>query len=412
MKAEIIAVGTEILLGDILNTNAQYLSKALAAIGITVYYQSVVGDNPERLKNAYQLAFSRSDLVITTGGLGPTGDDLTKEVGGEFFNRKSILHEDELEKIERYFKKQNLLLNEGNKKQAYFPEGAIILNNNFGTAPGCIVKDNNKILINLPGPPREMIPMFESYVSKYLKKFASGVIYSKVLRVCGLAEGHMEDKIKDIIDRGTNPTIAPYAKNTEVILRITSNSETEEEAKEKIIPIENQIRERLGQNIYAEGNVTMEEVVAKILIEKNLTISVAESCTGGLIAAKLINYPGISSVFKEGVVTYSNESKVKRLGVLQETLNKYGAVSEQVAKEMAQGISKTCKTNIGLSVTGIAGPGGGTDLKPVGLVYLGLYINGEVKVKKLSLNGDRKRVREVAAVRALDWLRRELINSN
>lgn len=412
MKAEIIAVGTEILLGDIVNTNAQYLSKSLAEIGITVYYQSVVGDNPKRLKRTYELAFSRSDLVITTGGLGPTGDDLTKEVGGEFFNKKSILHKEELEKIKKYFIKENLPLNEGNKKQAYFPEGAIILNNNFGTAPGCILEENNKVLINLPGPPREMVPMFKSYVVPYLKRFVTGTIYSKTLRVCGLAEGHMEDKIKDIIENGNNPTIAPYAKTAEVVLRITSKAETKEEAKEKIIPVENRIRKILGDNIYAEGNATMEEVVAKILIEKNLTISTAESCTGGLIASKLINYPGISCVFKEGAVTYSNESKVKRLGVLEETLNKYGAVSEQVAMEMAQGISKTSKTDIGISITGIAGPDGGTCEKPVGLVYVGLYLNGKCKAKKLNINGDRERVRQVAAIRALDWLRRELINLN
>jgi len=409
MKAEIIAIGTEILLGDIVNTNSQYISKRLADLGIFVYHQSVVGDNPERIKEAYALAFSRADLVIATGGLGPTKDDLTKEMAAEYFNREMVVDKESLDKIEQFFKRLNRPNVEGNRKQAYFPKGSIIIPNDHGTAPGCIIEDGNKIMIMMPGPPREMVPMFENQVVPYLKKFQDGVLVSKVLRVQGLGESGMEDMVKDIMDAQTNPTIAPYAKDGEAILRITAKANSTEEAEKLIEPVEQQIRQRLGDNIYGVGDTSIEEVVAQMLIEKKLTIATAESCTGGLLAGKLINYPGISAVFMEGAVTYSNESKMKRLGVRKETLEKFGAVSEQTACEMAQGIARNAGTDIGLSVTGIAGPDGGTDQKPVGLVYVGLYIKGEVKVKKLSLWGNRQNIRNRTVLQALDWLRRELL---
>lgn len=409
MKAEIVAVGTELLLGDIVNTDAQYIAKRLADIGIGVYHQSVVGDNVERLKEDLRLAFNRSDMIITTGGLGPTKDDLTKETGAEFFNKKLILHEPSLNRITEYFNKLNRPLNAGNKKQAYFPEGSIILQNNHGTAPGCIIEENGKILIILPGPPREMKPMFEDYVLPYLKKFQKSVLVSKVLRICGIGEGHMAEAIEDIIDNQTNPTVAPYAKEGEVTLRITASADTVEEAETLIIPVETEIRKRLGNNIYGTGDTSLEAVVGEMLVSKNLTISTAESCTGGLIAGKLINYPGISSVFMDGAVTYSNEAKTHRLGVKKETLDKCGAVSEETAREMAEGIAKTSGTDIGISVTGIAGPGGGTPEKPVGLVYIGLYIKGKIKVKKLNCPGDRQMVRNRVVMNSLDFLRRELL---
>lgn len=387
MIAEILSVGTELLLGDIVNTNAQYIAKRLADLGILVYHQSVVGDNPKRLEDAYNLALGRADLVITTGGLGLTKDDITKQIAAQFFKRKLIMDRDSM---------------------ALVPENSVILHNDFGTAPGCIMEEKNKILILLPGPPKEMAPMFESKVVPYLERFQDSVLVSKVLRVIGLGEKLMEDMIKDIIDAQTNPTIAPYVKDGEAILRITARSSRRDEAEKLILPVEQKIRDILGDNVYGVGDTSIEEVVAEMLMDRKLTIAVAESCTGGLLSSKLINYPGISSVFMEGMVTYSNEAKIKRLGVRKETLEKYGAVSERTASEMAEGIAKTANTDIGMSVTGIAGPGGGTADKPVGLVYVGLYIKGVVKTKKLNLRGGRQNIRNRTAMIALDWLRREL----
>lgn len=410
MRAEILCVGTELLLGDIVNTNAQYLSRRLADLGISVYHQSVVGDNVERLKKEFEEAFTRADLVITTGGLGPTPDDLTKETGADYFNKNMVLDRDSLDKLNSYFiKKGKEELKGNNIKQAYFPEESVILPNNHGTAPGCVIEENNKVLIVLPGPPREMKPMFENSVVPFLKKYSKGILKSKVLRICGIGEGIMAEKISDIINDSINPTVAPYAKEWEVTLRITSKADTEEEASKLIEPVESEIRRRLGENIYGEDETSLEEVIGKILISKNLTISTAESCTGGLIASRLVDYPGISSVFLEGAVTYSNGAKINRLKVKEETLENFGAVSEETAREMAEGIAKTSGTNIGLSTTGVAGPGGGTVEKPVGLVYVGLYINGNVQVKKLELSGTREMIRRRTTITALDWLRRELI---
>jgi len=408
MKSEILSVGTELLLGDIVNTNAQYIARRLAEMGIFVYHQSVVGDNPERLKEAFELAFTRADMVITTGGLGPTKDDLTKEIAAKYFNKKLIVDEDSLNRIESFFAKRNRVMTDNNRKQAYFPEGSIILRNANGTAPGCIIDEGGKILILMPGPPKEMVLMFENEVVPYLQKYQNQVLYSKVLRVLGLGESLMEDLVKDIMDSQTNPTIAPYAKEGEAILRITAKAPNIEEAEKLIYPVEEQIRERLGDNIYGVGDTNIETVVAEILIDKKLTISVAESCTGGLVASMLINYPGISSVFMEGAVTYSNESKMRRLNVKKETLERFGAVSAETAEEMAEGIAKSSGTDIGLSITGIAGPDGGSDKKPVGLVYLGLYIKGAVKHKRLDLWGSRQNIRNRAAISALDWVRREV----
>lgn len=412
MKAEILCVGTEILLGDIVNTNTQYLARRLSELGIAVYHQSVVGDNRDRLKESYKQAFQRADIVITTGGLGPTKDDLTKEIAAEYFGRSLLLDNPSLNRIKDYFHKKGKEINEGNKKQAYFPKDAIILQNNNGTAPGCIIEEENKYLILLPGPPKEMKPMFEESVVPVLKKLSDVTFYSKVLRICGIGEGFMAEMIDDILERQTNPTVAPYAKEGEVTLRITAKAKNEEAAQGLIEPVEKQIRERLGNNIYGVGNTSLEEVVANTLIERNLTIALAESCTGGLIASKLVNCPGISSVFLEGAVTYSNDAKMRRLKVKAETLDKYGAVSEETAREMALGIQEAAKADIGISVTGIAGPDGGTPEKPVGLVYVGLCIKGDVKVKKLMLSGNREKIRNRTAIEALNWLRLELIISS
>lgn len=408
MKCEIIAVGTELLLGDILNTNAQYLSRRLSELGIFCYHQSVVGDNPQRLKETYELAFKRADLVITTGGLGPTKDDLTKEISFEFFKKESVLHEESLKRIEDRFEKMGREMAKNNIKQAYFPKDAIVLRNDNGTAPGCIINENNKILINLPGPPKEMKPMFENSVVPYLSNFQKVVLTSKVLRVIGIGESTAEEMISHIIENQTNPTVAPYAKDGEVTFRITATAENENKAKELIVPIEEELKEIFKENLYGEGDDTLEDVLGKFLVENNLTVSTAESCTGGLLGAKLINYPGISAVFLEGAITYSNDAKMRTLGVKEETLKEFGAVSSETAKEMAEGIAKRCGARIGISTTGIAGPGGGTDEKPVGLVYIGVYIDGKVSTKKLNLLGNRQQIRNRATQCALDFLRRKL----
>lgn len=371
MKVEILCVGTELLLGDILNTNAQFLAKEFGAMGFSMYHQAVVGDNVERLKREFELAINRADIVVTTGGLGPTDDDLTKETAAEYFNKKLIFHKESYDEIVKFFNKIGKEISENNKKQAYFPEGCTILKNDHGTAPGCIIDENDKVVILLPGPPREIIPMFRNYVIPYLRKYQEGTIVSKVLRVCGIGESGAAEMLKDLIDNQTNPTIAPYAKDNEVTFRITAKAESEEVAMKLIEPMERKVRERLKENVYGVGDTSLEDVLGAMLIEKKLTIATAESCTGGLLSGRLINYPGISEVFMEGAVTYSNEAKMNRLGVKKETLESYGAVSSETAAEMAKGIAKTAGTNIGVSTTGVAGPGGGTKEKPVGLVYVG-----------------------------------------
>ena len=410
MKAEIITVGTEILLGDILNTNCRYLSRELAAMGIEMYYQITVGDNEERLLKTLEESLNRSDIVICTGGLGPTEDDITKEVCAKYFGYKLELHKPSLDAMIERFKHMNRVPTKNNEKQAYFPKEAYVLKNDNGTAPGCIMEKEGKMIVVLPGPPKEMESMFENYVKPYLSKLTDDVIESEVLRIIGVGESKVENDILDIIDSQTNPTIATYAKGYECTLRITAKAKSVEEAKELIKPMSDEMKRRFGQSLYATGETSIEEVVAKMLVENNLKIAVAESCTGGMVSASLINYPGISSVFMEGCVTYSNEAKMKSLGVKKETLDVYGAVSPECAKEMASGVAARYNTNVGIATTGIAGPGGGTDEKPVGLVYFGIYINGKVITKKYVFNGDRQGVRERATRTILNDLRLELLN--
>ncbi len=408
MNAEILAVGTEILLGDIVNTNAQFISRGLAELGIGVYWQTVVGDNPERMKKAMHNAFDRADIIITTGGLGPTEDDLTKEIGAEYFGRKLVLDDKALERIKQYFDRMKRPMSENNVKQAMVPEGAIPMYNNFGTAPGIIIENGEKILIMMPGPPREMKPMFTNQVKPYLASKQEYTLVSKLIRIAGVGESAMETRVKDLIDSQTNPTVAPYAKVVEAVLRITAKAGSEEEAEKIIEPVAQEIRTRFGDNIYAEGETTMQETVAKMLLEKGITIAVAESCTGGLVSSKLVEYPGISKVFIEGAVTYSNEAKMRRLGVKEETLEAFGAVSAETAAEMARGIAESAGTDIGVSTTGVAGPGP-SEGKPEGLVYIGVNIRGRSYVKELNLAGSRELIRERAAYSALDYLRRKLL---
>lgn len=411
MKAELISIGTELLLGDIVNTNAQFLSKELATLGIDVYHQCVIGDNEERVLKAFKEAFDRCDIIITTGGLGPTQDDLTKELGAKYFNRKMILHEPSLECIKKYLDIKDDEVLEANKNQAYFPENSIVLPNEKGTAPGAIISENSKTLIILPGPPKEMKAMFTNHVAKYLSSLTGEVIKSKTLRIFGIGESLMAKKANDIIQNSTNPTVAPYAKDYEVTLRVTAKEKSEEKCNSLIKDKCDEINCILGEYIYGEGDTSLDAVVAELLCTKNLSVSTAESCTGGMVAATLISYPGISDVFKEGAVTYSNESKIKRLGVKEETLNKFGAVSEETAREMAEGMAREANTDIAISTTGIAGPGGGNEEKPVGLVYIGIFIKGKTIVQKFNITGGRESIRRKATMNALNILRKELIRN-
>ena len=410
MKEEILAFGTELLLGNIVNTNAQYLSQKLADLGIDVYYHVVVGDNLKRLTETIKTSLERSDIVITSGGLGPTADDITKEGAAQAIGLKLLPDEESIERIKKIFITTGRIMTENNIKQGYIPEGTVVLENNNGTAPGVLIEKEGKIVIMLPGPPKELYPMFESKVLPYLKSKTDSTIRSKVLLVIGVGESAVEHMLKDIFDSQANPTIAPYAKDGEVHLRITAKTGIPEEADSLIAQMEQKVRAILDDNIYGCNEETLEEAVLKLLQKKNLTISLAESCTGGLVASRLTDIPGASASLISGVVSYSNESKINILKVKEETIRKYGAVSPQTAEEMAVGAKKLSNTDIGLSITGIAGPDGGSAEKPVGLCYIGIAIGNSVNVQKIMLTGNRNRIRWGSSSRALDFLRRELLS--
>ncbi|RXE59886.1 competence/damage-inducible protein A [Acetivibrio mesophilus] len=406
MNAEILAVGTELLMGQIVNTNAQYISRKLNDIGVNVYYHSVVGDNPGRLKDSLLTALNRCDLVVMTGGLGPTQDDLTKETVSLVLGKKLVLHEESLERISAFFSRINRKMTDNNAKQAYLPEDCIVVRNNNGTAPGCIIENNGKIVVMLPGPPSEMMPMFNDTVIPYLEQKSGYKIVSKFLRVFGIGESQLEELMLDLIDSQEKVTIATYAKDGQVTVRLTSKSRTEEEGLNEILPFQNEIASRLKDALYSTEDEELEYVASKMLLDNNITISTAESCTGGLISATLTDMPGISKVFMRGIISYSNESKMENLGVRPETLDKFGAVSSQTAAEMAEGVRKMASTDIGLSVTGIAGPEGGTDEKPIGLVYIALAHNSGTEIRELRLAGNRSRIRNMTVLNAFDMIRK------
>jgi len=409
MNAEIIAVGTELLMGQIANTNAQYLSARLADLGINVYFHSVVGDNPGRLKACLKQALGRLDIVITTGGLGPTKDDLTKETIAEALGLPLVLHQESLEYIKEFFEKLNRRMCENNVKQAYLPAGCKVIPNRNGTAPGCIVEQGGKTVVMLPGPPRELIPMFEDTVFPHFAGRTGQVIGSKMLKIFGIGESEMETRIMDMVERQSNPTIAPYADMGEISLRVTARGHDRDEVESLIAPVVDDIKERLHPHVYSDAGQSMEEVVIGLLAEKGLTLSTAESCTGGMLASRIVGVPGASRVFDRGFVTYSNEAKIRELGVRQETLDTFGAVSRETAEEMAKGLAEKTGTSAGLAITGIAGPDGGTAEKPVGLVYVAAFLNGRIETQKLNLRGDRQRVRTVSCLHALDLLRKMLL---
>lgn len=411
MTAEIISVGTELLLGNIVNTNAQYLAEKCAGLGLSMYYQSVVGDNEERMTESFRQALSRSDILILTGGLGPTEDDMTKEICAKVMGRPLYLDEHSKARIEDYFirtgRKQ---ITANNWKQAMVPEGAIVLDNHNGTAPGLIIEQDEKCVILLPGPPNELIPLFSEQVEPYLRSRCPETICSEMVKLCGVGESRAETMIKDLIDAQTNPTIATYAKTAECDIRVTARAKNEAEAEKLIRPVVEELYRRFGHHIFTvRENETLEQVVLKHLMAKNLTVTTAESCTGGLLASRLINVPGASAVIKSALITYCDEEKTRLLSVPKELLEKYTAVSAEVAEAMAIGGAKAGGANACLSVTGIAGPDGGTKERPVGLVYIGCYLNGKTIVSEYRLRGNREKIREQAVVQALDLLRRCLI---
>lgn len=393
MKAEIFSVGTEILLGEILDTNAKYIASQLANIGIDVFYKTSIGDNEKRLLNAIDIAYKRADIIISTGGLGPTDDDLTKETFAKYFNKKLVRHKESLENLKSYYVNEDMPLS--NLKQADIPEGAIVLLNENGTASGCIIEENNKIAVILPGPPKECIPMFDKQVKPVLEKYTNKVLVSKNLNLCGIGESNASEIIRDLMLSSKNPTIAPYANNNEMRFRVTASGKNKNEAKEILKPTVDKLYDIFKDYIYGEDDDTLQDVIVGKLIKNNMTISTAESCTGGLLASTIINVPSASSVFLNGVICYSNESKIYELDVCKKHLKKYGAVSEQVAIQMAEGIRKKSNTTIGISTTGIAGPAGGTEEKPVGLVYIAISMEGKETIcRKLMLKGNRQKIRE------------------
>ncbi len=406
MTVELISVGTELLLGNIVNTNAAYLAEKCADLGLSCFYQSVVGDNEERLGAVLKAALERSDIVILSGGLGPTEDDLTKEVSAKVMGRQLVMHEPSKKRIEEYFTSRNMELTENNWKQAMMPEGAIAVNNENGTAPGVIIEDGEKKVILLPGPPNEMIPMFEKSIMPYLEGSDPEVIYSQTVKICGVGESKAETLIKDMIDSQSNPTIATYAKNCEVHLRVTAKAAGEKEAKKLVKPVVKELKNRFGPCIYTtNADITLEKAVVDLLIANKLTVSTVESCTGGMLAARLINVSGVSDVYKSGYITYSNKAKRRILGIKKGLLEKKGAVSEEVAKEMAKGAAAISRAEVAVSITGIAGPGGGTEEKPVGLVYIACSVCGKIKVRRYNFRGNRAKIRETAVSSALILMR-------
>ena len=402
---EILSVGTEILLGDILNTNSRYLSQRLAAMGISVLRHTTVGDNPQRLAAAVETALGRSDIIIATGGLGPTEDDITREVCCKVMGFDLQLDESIAQGIRRFFEARGSDMPQNNLRQAYVPLGGAVFENHNGTAPGIGLKKNGKCVMILPGPPYEMAPMFEEYAPSFLGEYSEGVIVSHTVRTMGIGESAMAQVVADLLEN-ENPTVAPYAKKGEALLRVTAKAANEEEAEKMLSPLIDEIRSRLGETVYGIDSENIEQRVVELLKENNLTLATAESCTAGYIPKRITDIPGASSVFEYGAITYSNDVKEKVLGVRHETLLAHGAVSAQTAQEMAAGIRKVSGADIGISVTGIAGPGSDGTEKPVGLCYIAIDAPDYKACEKIETGrNDREYNRYVNASRALNLVR-------
>lgn len=411
MNISILAVGTELLMGKTVNTNATELSKSLNDIGHTVQYHLTIGDNPKRLASTLEYLLSVSDMVITTGGLGPTQDDLTKETIATTLGLKLELNQEALDQMLVRFKSFNVTMTENNKKQAYIPSQSIPMYNEKGTAPGFIAEANNKIIAALPGPPHEMRHMYNKSLQPYLMSKSTQHIKSEYINLFGIGESSAETLIEDIISSQSNPTIAIYANIGQVSLRVTSSSDTEANALELLKPTVGQITDRLSQYVIGYGEKNIMDYTVDLLKSNNLTLSLAESCTGGMIASEFIKYSGASTFFNRGYVTYSNESKVDILNVSEKTLLDYGAVSQETCQEMVEGLFNNSQSDICLSVTGIAGPSGGTPEKPVGLVYIGIRYKNKITIKQFNFTGDRMVVRRRSLLNAFYMIYDQIKNT-
>lgn len=392
-----MSVGTEILFGSIINTNTVYLSQQMNQLGIDVIYHMTVGDNPLRLKQAIDHAYLDCDFIITTGGLGPTQDDLTKEMVAEAFDENMVTFPKQLEILKKHFGKYARPMTENNLKQANFPENAIIFPNPNGTAPGFALEKEGKLIVSMPGPPREMLEMFENQVKPFLEKRSEDSLYYTVIRTFDLGESTLETKLLDLINDQSDPTLATYAKDHESTLRIASKRKTAKEAQQAVEQMLIKVKERIGEYIYSDCDEELSDVVLQKLIRHGISLSAAESCTGGFFSKTVTDMPGASAIFNRGIITYSNQSKIDELDVKRDTLDRFGAVSEEVALEMAEGLYIKTKSEICISITGIAGPDGGSKQKPVGLVYIGLCNKGELTCHKYQLrNATRNHIRSNA----------------
>ncbi len=408
MIAELVTTGSELLLGQIVNTNAAYMAQELNRMGVDVCFQTTVGDNRARMKEVLAHALTRADLVITSGGLGPTRGDITKEVSAEVMGRTMALDEECVTRLKAHFARLGREMTENNLRQAMIPEGAHIFVNHAGTAPGVAIEKDGKLLVNLPGPPSEMKDMFQRSLVPYLveKYDISSIIYSRVLHTYGIGESMLETKIDDLILAQKNPTLALLIRPTGVIIRITAKAENEAAAEALIAPVEKEIRARLGNLVYGADDEKMEEIVGKELLEKKLTVATAESCTGGLVASRLTDVAGSSEYVKGGIVSYTDEVKASTLGVPREILAEYGAVSEPTARAMAEGARKVLDTDVAVSITGLAGPGGGTEKTPVGTVFIAASGANGIVAEKHSFTGTRGQVKFRASQAALALLRK------
>ena len=410
-SAEILTIGTEILLGDLLDTNAAWISGRLAALGVSIYRHTTVGDNKKRITAALKEAVSRADLVITTGGLGPTSDDLTNACLGEAAGREMVEYPEARRHVDEMFKRFGRTPTQSNYKQALFPEGSGLIPNPAGTAMGAMLELDGALVATFPGVPGEMKGMFEETLEPLIKERSEGSILSRTLWFTGIGESALAEKVQDLLD-ASDPTVAPLAGQGKVRLRITTRAGTTEEAEEKIAPVADEILSRLGDYYFGEDDETLESAIGKLLTGRGETLALAESCTGGLLAKRLTDRAGSSAFFTEGLVTYSNEAKERLLGVPHELLVQHGAVSEPVAKAMAEGVRKTAGTDYGLSVTGVAGPDGGTEEKPVGLVFVGISDAEGTVAERLDLSAwrrSREAIRERSANRAFDLLRHRIL---
>ncbi len=407
--AEILCVGTELLLGDIVNTNAAFLSRALASLGIAVYHQAVVGDSPERLRVALADAFEghgrpAADLVILSGGLGPTYDDLTKETVAAYFGRSMELHEESLTRIRDFFARTGRVMTPNNEKQAMMPTGCVVFPNDYGTAPALAVGDETRTAILLPGPPAELIPLFNEQAVPFLRRYTEGILISRNIHIMGLGESTVEAMLHDVMVSSENPTVAPYCKSGEVRLRVTARAKDEDTARDMCDGLVSRILQdpRLTPYVYGVDCDNIETALVRLLTDRGMTLATAESCTGGMLGQRITAIPGASAVYTGGFITYTNEQKTALLGVDPATIDAHTEVSAETAAEMALGACARLGTDIGISTTGYAGPGGGTDENPVGTVYIGIATESRVVIHRLYFpNKSRDYVREAAASRVL-----------